>query len=236
MQINGDMDGQRCYADGTHTTGITDMLVQIEGKDGSKMLPGDDRDDAGPEAPATSPAHARATWERFRRQGRAAGMSRKASVAYATREVEKIIPPPPGLPPLPPVQVDPEPPADPEPVAQPAVVASTGGVEGLGDIPPGWPSLPANATLPAEVAWVHANRLLVRRGEGVDLSRSLAPAPSYAALSWLETSILYPAKWADVTVKAAQGQEDDDTGAVRRERIALAEVATLLAEASTASA
>ncbi len=75
-------------------------------------------------------------------------------------------------------------------------------VEGLCEIPVGWPQLPANATLSSEIAWVSANRLRVRSGSGVDLSRALSPAPSYSALSWLETSILFPAKFADISVKA----------------------------------
>ncbi len=61
-------------------------------------------------------------------------------------------------------------------------------VQGLSEIPAGWPPLPANASLQAEISWVTANRLRVRDGTGVDLSRALSPAPSYSALSWLETS------------------------------------------------
>lgn len=180
-----------------------------------------------------SPAHARATWERFRRQGRAAGMSRKESVAYATREVEKLHPPPPGLPPLPPVVVEPDPLVVVEPPAAPETppASTEGGLAGLGDLPAGWPSLPSNATLQVEVAWVQANRLRVYQGNAVDLSRALSPAPSHSALAWLETAILFPAKWADVTVKATQNTQDDQE-LVRRERGSLVDVRSLLSEST----
>lgn len=80
---------------------------------------------------------------------------------------------------------------------------------------------------------MQANRLRVRQGEGVVLSKSLSPAPSYAALSWLETSILFPAKFADVTVKASTDRQDDQED-VRRERICIAELRALLSEAIAA--
>ena len=73
-------------------------------------------------------------------------------------------------------------------------------VQGLSEIPTGWQPLPANASLQAEISWVTANRLRVRDGNKVDLSRALSPAPSYSALSWLETSILFPSKFADISV------------------------------------
>ena len=102
-------------------------------------------------------------------------------------------------------------------------------VKGLSEIPAGWPQLPANASLQAEISWVSANRLRVRSGNGVDLSRALSPAPSYSALSWLETSILFPAKFADISVKATQNQEDE-TQHIRREKLAIEEIRGLLAE------
>ena len=69
----------------------------------------------------------------------------------------------------------------------------------------------------------------MRDGNGVDLSRALSPAPSYSALSWLETSILFPAKFADISVKATQNQEDE-TQHIRREKLAIEEIRGLLAE------
>lgn len=120
------------------------------------------------------------------------------------------------------------------PAASPSSTA-TAGVQGLGDIPADWPALPANASLPAEVSWVQANRLRVVQAGAVDLSRALSPAPSHAALGWLETSILYPSKFADVAVKASADHQDDQED-VRRERIALADVQALLAEAMATTA
>lgn len=103
------------------------------------------------------------------------------------------------------------------------------GVSDLGDLPDDWPQLPANASLPVEIRWVSANRLRVRDGNGVDLSRALSPAPSYSALSWLETSILFQSKFADISVKATQNQEDEAQH-VRREKLAIEEIRSLLAE------
>lgn len=107
--------------------------------------------------------------------------------------------------------------------------AEGGFVTGLSDIPEDWPQLPANATLQVEIAWVSANRLRVRDGSGVDLSRALSPAPSYSALSWLETSILFPAKFADISVKATANQ-DDEKEEIRREKMSIEEVRGILAE------
>ncbi len=102
-------------------------------------------------------------------------------------------------------------------------------IQGLSEIPAGWPQMPANAALSNEIAWVSANRLRVRDGNGVDLSRALSPAPSYAALSWLETSILFPAKFADISVKAT-AQQDDEREHVRREKLAIEEIRSILSE------
>lgn len=234
------------------------MDVELFARDGSNLLPGNDllAADAAPRAydavwPGLPVARARdgetrgRCWERLRKEGRAAGMPRQDAYAYATREADRLFPviPPPPPEPDPPAS-DPEPVAvvepaapvkpDPPPAAQEAPPASQGsGLAGLGDIPTEWPTLPPNAQLQSEVSWVQANRLRVYQGGMVDLSRSLGPAPSHAALSWLETSLLYPSKWADVCVKAAQGVQDD-TEQVRRERLALAEVRSLMAEAAIA--
>ena len=114
--------------------------------------------------------------------------------------------------------------------AEPAVAdRADQGVSGLGDLPPDWPTLPANASLQAEISWVTANRLRVRSGAGVDLSRALSPAPSYSALSWLETSILFPSKFADISVKAT-AQQDDEREHIKREKLAIEEIRSILAE------
>ena len=110
-----------------------------------------------------------------------------------------------------------------------AEVATDTRIHGLSEIPAGWPTLPANASLQAEISWVSANRLRVRDGNGVDLSRALSPAPSYSALSWLETSILFPSKFADISVKATANQEDEQEH-IRREKMAIEEIRGLLAE------
>jgi hypothetical protein len=142
--------------------------------------------------------------------------------------------PPPGVesriaepigPPVEPVAIDPEP--EPEPEPEPPPIDQ--GVVGLGDLPDAWPTLPANASLQAEISWVSANRLRVRDGAGVDLRKALSPAPSWSALSWLETSILFPSKFADISVKATANQADEQE-MVRRERMSIEEVRLLLME------
>ena len=115
---------------------------------------------------------------------------------------------------------------EPIPVSAPVIEPD---VPGLGTIPESWPKLPPNAPLQAEIAWVTANRLVVRSGKGVDLARALSPAPSYSALSWLETSILFPSKFADISVKATADQ-DTEKEFVRREKMAIEEIRSLLAE------
>jgi hypothetical protein len=108
----------------------------------------------------------------------------------------------------------------------------SGRVDGLSDIPASWGELPANASLQAEVSWVQANRLRCVRETPdcvvVDLSRALSPAPSYATLGWLETSIKTYAKFVDVAAKATSTQ-DDEQAEVRREIQSIEEVRKLLA-------
>ena len=106
-------------------------------------------------------------------------------------------------------------------------------VTGLSDIPVDWPTLPPNATLAQEISWVQANRLSVVRDLGdravVDLRKAMSPAPSWAALGWLETSIRAYAKFVDVAAKASAHVEDE-RDMVRRERLAIDEIRGLLAE------
>lgn len=116
----------------------------------------------------------------------------------------------------------------------PPATSEGGRVQGLGDLPPAWPELPANASLAAEVAWVQAERLRIveeRNGGGmvVRLERARSPAPSMAALAWLETSIRIYAKWVEVAAKAS-GAGQDEQDQARAERLALDEVRALLAE------
>ena len=104
----------------------------------------------------------------------------------------------------------------------------------LGEIPPGWPELPDNASLQAEIGWVQAQRLQVAEqkpsgGIVVHLDRARTPAPSWAALGWLETSIRSYAKFVDVAARATASVQDEADN-VRRERMALDEIKALLAE------
>jgi hypothetical protein len=134
-------------------------------------------------------------------------------------------------------------PPEPRPTVKPTVkptvtptpgqpLADAGTIRGLGDLPDSWPDLPAQSSLLTDVAWVQSNRLLiVEDGPGtattVRLARAAEPAPSRAALSWLETAIRSYAKFVDVVARSAGGTadaEDDD----RRERLALGEIDELL--------
>ena len=182
--------------------------------------PGDlTTDPVGAPAPCVKPGERpKQTWERMRREGRAAGMSRRGSRAYADRWIDKLHP-----------EVPPEPKPEPKPEPPAPDIEVSGGLSGLGDIPRGWPELPPNAGLAAEVQWVQANRLLVREGNSVNLSLARSPAPSHAALSWLETAILFPSKFADVAVKVTQNSEDE-RDVIRRERLSTDEVRGILTE------
>lgn len=108
-----------------------------------------------------------------------------------------------------------------------------GAVSGLSEIPEHWGQLPANAPLGREIQWVQANRLSIVRTVGetsvVDLAKALTPAPSWAALGWLETSIRAYAKYVDVAAKASATLEDERELA-RRERLEIDEIRALLAE------
>ena len=212
--------------------------------------------DAGKEnGPVLPPAHARdgesrgRAWERIRQEGRSAGMGKREAYDRATREATRLFPPPAPPPEPEPVTVDPEPvepEPEPEPVEPPEPVAAVkpeplppaeSGVSGLSQLPDGWPSLPANASLVAEIAWVQASRLdcveeTPSGGTLVDLSRARSPAPSRAAIGWLETSIRAYSKYCDIAAKAT-AQQEHDAEAMRRERLALGEVLGLLGEAST---
>jgi len=110
--------------------------------------------------------------------------------------------------------------------------AHRGRVTGIGDIPDGWPALPSNASLQAEIAWVQASRLDVveERPNGstvVDLSRAVCPAPSRASIGWLETSIRAYSKYCDIAAKATAQQEHEQE-AVRREKLAIGDIRGLL--------
>ena len=106
-------------------------------------------------------------------------------------------------------------------------------VAGLSNIPAIWGEMPSNAPLSAEVSWVQANRLRVIRETAdrvvVDLSKALTPAPSYAALGWLETSIKTYSKFIDVAARATANQ-DGEAADIRREQFAIADIRKILEE------
>ena len=120
------------------------------------------------------------------------------------------------------------------PEAQTEAAAVNVRVAGLGDLPDDWPDLPANASLQAELNWVQANRLLIVEEASlgatrVHLDRARCPAPSLAALGWLESSVKTYSKYVDIVAKALKDQVDEQA-AVKRERMAINEVRGLLAE------
>jgi len=94
--------------------------------------------------------------------------------------------------------------------------------------------LPADGSLSSEVGWVQANRLRIVADQAsgstsVDLDQALSPAPSWAALGWLETSVRSYAKYVDVAAKAT-ASDGGEAGVMRHERMALEEVQALLDE------
>ena len=114
------------------------------------------------------------------------------------------------------------------------VVEADTRVQGLSDLPATWPELPDNASLQAELSWVQSNRLrIVEESTSgitkVHLGRARTPAPSWAALGWLETSIRAYSKYIDIVAKALKDEEVEQT-MVKRERLAIDKVRSLLAE------
>lgn len=110
----------------------------------------------------------------------------------------------------------------------------SGLVVGLNQIPAHWPHLPPNAALATEIQWVQAVRIdvvteLPTGGTIVRLDRAERPAPSKAALGWLETSIRAYSKYCDIAAKAAANIEDGQEMA-RRERLSIEQVRSILSE------
>ena len=84
------------------------------------------------------------------------------------------------------------------------------------------------------MGWVQANRLRIVADQAsgstsVDLDQALSPAPSWAALGWLETSVRSYAKYVDIAAKAT-ASDGGEAGVMRHERMALEEVQALLDE------
>lgn len=254
-----DSAGVKCGAS-TQPTSAQPASTPLTAKDEGRERQGDDRLDSAQSADgspvdpiaaslssrvARLPGEGRSSChERLRRMARAAGMVRGQGPGTAYNwaleqtdrlfaELSEMASTPEPVANASPTEDEDEPiavePVEPAQTAVQAAPAPDNGVPGLGEIPSHWPELPANAQLQIEIAWVSANRLKVRSGNGVDLSRSLSPAPSYSALSWLETSILFPSKFADISVKAT-AQTDDEKEEIRREKIAIEEIRSILKE------
>jgi hypothetical protein len=107
-------------------------------------------------------------------------------------------------------------------------------VVGLNRIPTSWPALPPNSSLASEIQWVQSCRIdvveeLPTGGVIIRLERAERPAPSKAALGWLETSVRAYAKYCDIAAKAAAAYEDEQE-VVRRERMSIDRVRALLSE------
>jgi hypothetical protein len=141
------------------------------------------------------------------KQCRAAGMRRPEAQAHAWEELERNYPP---LPSLEPAASSPE--SEPHEATDETsstgseLRAARGRIVGLDQIPESWGELSASTALRKDLSWVQANRLQVVResssgGFVVNLGMASDPAPSRSALSWLETAIRFPSKFADVLTK-----------------------------------
>ena len=92
--------------------------------------------------------------------------------------------------------------------------------------------MPANTSISTEIGWVQANRLRIveeRPGKAtlIHLHQSMSPAPSWAALGWLETSVRSYAKFVVVAAKVS-GSSDDESAVMCRERKAIEDVRSVL--------
>jgi hypothetical protein len=92
------------------------------------------------------------------KEARQKGMDRGEAQSWAYAEIDRLYPP------LTRSRA---------PATESQAVPEDPGVTGLGDLPADWGELPANASLQVEISWVSANRLRVRDGSGVDLSRAI---------------------------------------------------------------
>lgn len=215
---------------------MTDMENDQGGEAGTESAPATGSAPVSPDAGAR--VCAREVTDRLRREGRwrdlqevkngmikeahAAGMTRPEAREWAYIELDRLYPP---------LPIEPEPPAD-QPIPLPEAASSR--IQGLGDMPAAWGALPLNASLQAELGWVQANRLLVvdelpSGASKVHLALARAPAPSMAALGWLETSIRAYSKYVDVVARSLK-DEADEQDHVRRERTAIEDIKSLLCE------
>lgn len=164
--------------------------------------------------------------DRMVKEAKASGMEKEAAQVWAYTEINRLYPP------LPPKADKPPPEPSISPVESPSAPESAD-LPGLYSIPPEWPPLPDNAALQVELGWVQSQRLAVVEERGnqtiVRLERASSPAPSKAALGWLETSIRSYAKYVEVAAKTLAGQADE-AEATRRERMRLDDIRALLDE------
>jgi hypothetical protein len=157
--------------------------------------------------------------DRMMKEARAKGMNKLEAREWAYSELDRLYPPAETTE---------------EPKGQRAGHLDSGGVRGLGDVPEDWPELPDNASLAAEIGWCQAQRLrIVEENSGgatvVHLDRARSPAPPWAALGWLETSVRSYAKYVDVVAKSL-GTQQDEAAMVRRERLSIEDMREILAE------
>ncbi len=189
--------------------------------------------------------------ERARGECQAKGMSRKAGLQYSWDAAFAAYPPPDrpavDIPPIPipktllesTVESTVE---ESESIAKASGTvrggtASTnnGHIQGINQIPEGWPPLIANANQAIEVGWTQAQRLRVisepwAGGPArVCLDKASEPAPSWGALGWLETSIRSYAKYIDVVARTLR-DEQDEQDFKRRERVAIGDIEELLVQ------
>ncbi len=158
--------------------------------------------------------------DRMIREAKAGGMDKAAAQAWTYAEIDRLYPPL-------------EPKGEPPPVVTETPEPSSRPVPGLYLVPSEWPSLPNNAALSSELGWVQAERLRVVEDRGnstvVHLERASIPAPSMAALGWLETSIRSYAKYIDIVAKSLSSAVDEQDAA-RRERLRIDDIQALLSE------
>jgi hypothetical protein len=158
--------------------------------------------------------------DRMLKDAKSQGMDKAAAQEWTYAELDRLYPPLPVQKPV-------------SPAAEAIQAPDTGQVQGLSLIPSAWPPLGDNSSLQSELSWVQSQRLSVVEERGnttiVHLERASSPAPSKAALGWLETSIRSYAKFVDI-VSRALSTAVDEQDSVRRERLALAEITALLDE------
>jgi hypothetical protein len=157
--------------------------------------------------------------DRLIKQCRQRGMSKPEAQAWTYSELDRLYPP---------RESDRRAATDSE-----SGSGEVGLVTGLSDIPESWGKLPPNASLASDIRWVQASRIDVveqtAAGTIVHLDRADRPAPSRAAIGWLETSIRAYSKYCDIAAKAT-AQYEDEQEVTRRERLSIERIRQLLSE------